>query len=114
MSEHFHQACQHPYQICTECGSVTQPAKVTRYGWRALGMMRVDDMERHWQPKVERPFVDEADYLALQQANAALVARVAELEKTFLHYHQASDGQIDSCVCCGLDLRDAIHKRVKQ
>jgi hypothetical protein len=39
--------------------------------------------------------------------------RIIELEARFAHYH-VSNGIDDSCAFCRFDLRDPIHKRVKE
>ena len=52
------------------------------------------------------------------EAVVAMEARVKELEGVFRHTHvrrQYPDegGNPDACAGCGLDLRDAVHRRVE-
>ena len=55
---------------------------------------------------------NEADLVWLLDRDAAQQTRIEALEAHFRHYH-VNNGMGDACEQCGLDLRDAIHTRVK-
>ena len=48
---------------------------------------------------------------ALKHQINLLTNRVSELQRSFRHYHQYNPEAGDSCIKCGMDLRDPIHIR---